>query len=309
MARGSFFGDAKNPKPVWSIGQPGESGNVQIVDMLFSQQRPVQGAILLQWNLQASCPGKSGLWSTNFRIGGSKGTNQSPSNCLQLTDAVDRPECQVAFLSMHITPYGSLYIENVWIWTADHYLDYPEHFQIDVFNARSFLIESQGPVWMYGTASEHSVLYQYHFVNAKNIFCGQLQTETAYFQTNPPAPTPFKSLPTWSDPIFDACPTNDSFCAKGWGVDIINGTNIYIYNAGIYSFFQEWSTTCIGTPHNRYCQDAIFRIRGSTDQVYVWNLQTVGVENMVEVDDTAKVKSKDNISVFADSILGYLPKV
>jgi hypothetical protein len=32
------------------------------------------------------------------------------------------------------------------------------------------LIESQGPTWMYGTASEHSVLYQYNLYNAANIF-------------------------------------------------------------------------------------------------------------------------------------------
>jgi hypothetical protein len=108
MASGSFFGDAANLKPVWSVGQPGQSGNVQIVDILFSQQGPVPGAIMLQWNLQSTCPGKSGLWSTHFRTGGAKGTKQSTSNCLKLTEAVKRPECQGAFLQMHIIRLSSL---------------------------------------------------------------------------------------------------------------------------------------------------------------------------------------------------------
>jgi glucan 1,3-beta-glucosidase len=42
--------------------------------------------------------------------------------------------------------------------------------------------ESQGPVWGYGTAVEHSSLYQYSFVGARNIFLAAIQTETAYYQ-------------------------------------------------------------------------------------------------------------------------------
>jgi len=41
--------------------------------------------------------------------------------------------------------------------------------------------------------------------------------------------------------------------------------------------------------------------------VYLWNLETVGVENMVEIDGQMNVKSKDNMGVFTDGILGYLP--
>ena len=307
MATGAFFGDAKKPKAVWSVGQSGQSGNVQVVDMLFSNKGPVPGAIMMQWNLNSTCSGKSGLWSTHFRAGGAKGTNQSPSNCAKLSGASKRPECQGAFLQLHITRQTSLYMENIWLWTADHSLDYPSHDQIDIFNARTILVESHGPVWMYGTAAEHSILYQYYFVNASNIFIAQAQTESAYFQNEPPAPEPFTSLTAWNDPVFDHCPASDTGCAKGWAVNIIDGTNIYIYNAGLYSFFVNWNTTCIGTSENRFCQDSIFQIRGKSEKVYLWNLETVGVENMVEIDGQAKVKSKDNLSVFADGILGYLP--
>jgi glucan 1,3-beta-glucosidase len=306
MATGSFFGDAKNPKPVWAIAQQGQSGNVQIVDILFSHKGPVPGAIMMQWNLKSTCPGRSGLWSTHFRTGGAKGTNQSPLNCAKLTGAGNRPECQGAFLQLHISSLTSLYMENVWLWVADHNLDYPSHDQIDIFNARTILVESQGPLWMYGTSAEHSVFYQYHFVNAKNVFLGQAQTESAYYQGIPPAPQPFTPLTNWADPVFDKCPaTNDVSCAKGWGIDIINATNMYIYNAGLYSFFQNWSTDCIGTSKNSYCQDGIFRSRGNSQKLYVWGLETVGVENMVVIDDQIKVKAKDNVGVFPDGILGY----
>ena len=307
MATGFFFDDARNPKPVWAVGQQGQSGNVQIVDMLFSHRGPVPGAIMMQWNLKSTCAGKSGLWSTHFRTGGAKGTNQSPTNCLKLSGAFRKPECQGAFLQLHITPPTSLYMENVWLWVADHNLDYPDHSQIDIFNARTILVESQGPLWMYATAAEHSVLYQYQFLNAKNILLGQAQTESGYFQSNPAAPIPFTSLAAWADPVFDECATKNESCAKGWGVDIINATNMYIYNAGLYSFLQNWSTSCIGTSANRYCQDGIFRIRGDAQKVYLWNLETVGVENMVEVNEKVKTKSRDNIGVFPDGILAYLP--
>jgi hypothetical protein len=39
--------------------------------------------------------------------------------------------------------------------------------------------------------------------------------------------------------------------------------------------------------------------------VYLWNLETIGVEYMVEVNGQTKAKSKDNIGVFSDGILAY----
>jgi hypothetical protein len=40
-------------------------------------------------------------------------------------------------------------------------------------------IESErGQFWLYGTGSEHHVLYQYQIANSGHIFMGQIQTET-----------------------------------------------------------------------------------------------------------------------------------
>ncbi|CAF4187148.1 unnamed protein product, partial [Adineta steineri] len=209
------------------------------------------------------------LWSTHFRTGGARGTNQTPLNCLKITGASKRPECQDTFLQLHITSQTSLYMENVWPWIADHNLDYPDHSQIDIFNARTILVESQGLLWMYGTSAEHSVFSQYQFLNAQNIFLEQAQTESAYYQSEPPAPEPFTSLASWTDPVFDSGSINDNTCAKGYGIDITNEKNIYIYNAGLYSFFRNWNTSCIGKPTDSYCQKAMFRILGNTQNIYI----------------------------------------
>ena len=52
---------------------------------------------------------------------------------LQQADCPKRPDvatvnrrCIAAFLAMHITkPAAGIYLENVWLWTADHDLDDP----------------------------------------------------------------------------------------------------------------------------------------------------------------------------------------
>ena len=74
---------------------------------------------------------------------------------------------------------SSGYFENVWAWVADHDIDYPLNgandssaSQVSIYSGRGILIESQGPSWFYGTASEHSVLYQYQLLDAKDVsFC------------------------------------------------------------------------------------------------------------------------------------------
>lgn len=62
---------------------------------------------------------------------------------------------------------------------SDHELDLADHNQIDIYNGRGAFIESQAPVWMYGTAFERSMLYNYQIANAKEIYMGVIQSETA----------------------------------------------------------------------------------------------------------------------------------
>ena len=48
MASGTAFTDMTNPVPMIQVGQPGDSGIVEMQDLLFTVKRAMQGAILLE---------------------------------------------------------------------------------------------------------------------------------------------------------------------------------------------------------------------------------------------------------------------
>jgi hypothetical protein len=126
-------------------------------------------------------------------------------------------------------------MENVWVWVANHDLDKVTQDQIDIYVARGVLIESQGPTWLYGTASEHCVFFQYLLSGAQNIVLGMIQTESPYYQPVPKAPQPFTPGIFPKDPTFDNCPPDSSTCAVSWVVRIIDSNTVYLLGAGLYS--------------------------------------------------------------------------
>ena len=89
--------------------------------------------------------------------------------------------------------------------------------------------------------------YEYQFANTQNVFAGQIQTETAYYQPNPSAPLPFPYNASLFDPQFPSATTtidgNSVPAADGWGVRIVSSNQISIYGAGLYSFFNDYSTS------------------------------------------------------------------
>ena len=187
MASGPAFSSQTNPAPVFQVGQPGDVGSVEMSDLIFETKGAQPGAILVEWNLGQTVQGASGMWDVHFRIGGSAGTGLQSNTCAKNPSAIApaNPACEGAFLLLHITKQGSVYIENNWYWVADHELDLADHSQINIFNGRGVLIESsEGPVWMYGTSSEHSQLYNYQLVGAKNVYMGAIQTETPYVSSS-----------------------------------------------------------------------------------------------------------------------------
>lgn len=179
MASGQAFSDASKPAPVFQVGQAGDTGAVEMSDLVFQTKGPQPGAVMIEWNV-AGPAGSCGMWDVHMRIGGSAGTNLQSDKCSKNPSVIGpaNPACEGAFLMLHITSKGSVLLENNWFWAADHELDLADHNQINIFNGRGVLVESQGPVWMYGTASEHSQLYNYQLANAKNIYMGAIQTET-----------------------------------------------------------------------------------------------------------------------------------
>jgi hypothetical protein len=128
---------------------------------------------------------------------------------------------------LHFTPQSSTYLKNIWAWVADHDMDFESQDQIDVYSAREILVESQGPTWLYGTASEHSIMYQYQLSQAQSIVMGMIQTESPYFQPSPKAPAPFTAGVFSNDPIFEDCDANSLSCAMAWALRVIDSTTVY----------------------------------------------------------------------------------
>lgn len=298
MASGPNFANMEAPRPVFQVGQPGDTGAVEMSDLMFETVGAAPGAIMIEWNLKASSQGAAGMWDVHNRIGGSAGTNLLVGQCAKNNGTTHgaNEACEGAFMMMHITNSASdVYLENTWFWVADHDLEPTANSaQIDIYNGRGVLIESQGPVWMYGTASEHSVLYNYQLVNASAVYMALIQTETAYFQGNPVAPTPFTINATWSDPNFDGVASKD---ARTWGLRVIDSKDVFVYGAGLYSFFDDYNQECLVTAD---CQNNMVSIESSV--VHLFGLSTKAATNMVVVDGESKALDADNRSTFCATL-------
>ncbi|KAG8624527.1 hypothetical protein KVT40_007594 [Elsinoe batatas] len=303
FATGSFFGDQRNPRPFWQVGTPGQSGSVEMQDLMFETKGPAPGASMMQWNLK-STPGASGLWDVHFRIGGTAGTNLQSTQCTKNPTVAHgaNSACIGSNLLFHVTPSASgVYLENTWLWVSDHELDIRPYNQIDIYNGRGLLVESTGPSWFWGTSSEHNTLYNYQISKASNVFMGFIQTETPYYQGNPVATTPFAPNATWSDPNFSICPSGQAKCVKSFGLRIQNSNNVYVYGAGMYSFFENYSQDCV-YPNN--CQQHMTQIEGTNSNLYMYALSTKAAINMVTLPN-GNVLDADNRSNFCATVAGF----
>lgn len=290
---GEFFGNMNDPKPGFQIGaKSGDKGSFEASDLIISTQGPAPGGILMEWNINAE-KGQAGLWDVHFRVGGFEGTKLQSSNCKKTPDVqhAPNPECIGSFMQLHITKNANGYFENVWLWTADHELDQSDHAQIDIYNGRGMLVESQGPVWLYGTASEHSQMSQYQFSGAKDIFYGAIQTETPYYQPNPAADVPF----TKNDKFFDP---DMSQLTSAWAVRVLDSESIWNYGAGTYSFFSNYAQTCVPEQN---CQEHINQIENSTN-VNWFGLSTKASVNMITMGGVGQAKDEDNRSNFCATL-------
>lgn len=303
MASGTAFANQASPAPVFQVGQPGDTGAVEMSDLIFQTKGPAPGAIMIEWNVAETSQGASGMWDVHMRIGGSAGTSLQSNTCAKNPNVTANynPKCEGAFLLLHVTTKATIYLENNWFWVADHELDLSDHNQINIYNGRGVLVESQGPVWMYGTSSEHSQLYNFEFANAQNVYAGVIQSETPYMQSNPTALNGgFTPSDTYFDPDFSSC-KGDAGCEKAWGLRIFASTNILIYGAGLYSFFDNYDQTCLATES---CQSNMVSIECSSE-VYLWALSTKASTNMVTVDGTGVVNQSDNMSNFCQTIVVF----
>ncbi|KAI1295256.1 exo-1,3-beta-D-glucanase [Xylaria venustula] len=291
VAYGDFFANETDPQPMLQVGLPGDTGIIEISDMLFTSIGALPGLVLVQWNIAADEQGSAALWDAHFRLGGADGTKLQVSECPM--GAAIQESCIAASMMLHIPSWGNGYFENMWAWIADHDLDDPQNTMITVACARGILVESNGPTWLYGTASEHAVLYQYNFYESTNVWAGMIQTESPYFQYTADAESPAvfnSSIGIFSnDPVFpdDTCTADDLLCNFSWAVIIQATTNLTIAGAGLYSWFDNYDQSVCVDAQN--CQQRLLNNQGYNDQLYVFNLVTIGSVEMLSDTDTGDV--------------------
>ncbi|TFK19765.1 glucan 1,3-beta-glucosidase [Coprinopsis marcescibilis] len=292
--RGGRFNDQQNPRPVFKVGNAGDVGVVEITDIVFQTVGPTAGAIVVEWNIREpqGRQAHAGMWDSHIRTAGTAGTNLEGRHCPKDGSAGYDP-CYAAFLSLHITKRATAYLEGTWVWLADHDLDGDGFSQITVYSGRGLLSESEGPVWLVGTGAEHHVIYQYRLVDAKDHYMGLIQTESPYYQPSPPAPIPFQISPRYRDPVL-----YDDPAPSAWGLSVTNSHNIFIFGAGLYSFFRSYSQDCIET---RNCQAQIANI-DDRSAVHIFSLSTVASTYQISVENRGIINQADNINGFASTV-------
>ncbi|KAK3381060.1 glycoside hydrolase family 55 protein [Podospora didyma] len=302
LSSGAFFTNAFKPKPVIQIGKPGAKGSIEWSNTIVSTQGAQAGAILIEFNLEVHRnDAPSGLWDVHTRIGGFAGSNLQLSDCpktpnTEITVLNLNQQCIAAFMSIHVTKHAKgLYMENTWFWVADHDIeDGANNQQITVYAGRGLLIESsKGQIWLYGTSVEHHQMYEYQLVDTEEIFMGQIQTETAYYQNNPGAQLPFTQNKKYYDPSFGP----GDF---GWALRVVDSKKVFIYGAGLYSFFDNYNVHCSDEGTTTRCQKRIFSLEKSSISVY--NLNTVGTTYMITIDGVDTARFTENLDGFIASV-------
>ncbi|OQU98717.1 hypothetical protein CLAIMM_04458 [Cladophialophora immunda] len=310
MGSGGWFADMNQPFPVLRVGQPGEKGSVELSDLIISTQGSTPGAILIEYNLASPSNSPSGMWDVHARIGGFAGSELGVAQCPITPHDATPPtpinaKCIAAYMTMHLTKSSSgLYLENAWLWVADHDLDDPGQRKITIYAGRGLYDESSsGNFWFVGTAVEHHTLYEYQFANTQNVFMGLIQTETAYYQPNPPAYLPFPVNPAIRDPNYTTICNSAIFDPRNctaYALRILDSGSILTYGAGLYSFFSNYDQGCLDTST---CQPAIFSLEGNISNISVYNLNTVGTRNLIVRDGRTLVqRAKSTFSGFTDTL-------
>ena len=149
-----------------------------------------------------------------------------------------------------------------------------------------------------------------------------------YYQPNPNATIPFPPVTNLNDPDFVAsCQGQTGNCADAWGLRVLGSQSILVYGAGLYSFFNNYSTSklapssptlhilsqnrkltrrdqaCSNYGNGETCQERIFDIEGNgINNVDVYNLNTIGTTDMITENGARVASYADNINVYPDNI-------
>lgn len=124
----------------------------------------------------------------------------------------------------------------------------------------------------------------------------QIQTESPYFLPNPQAPAPFgDAVGLFSaDPTFETCSdSSNPHCKAAWGLRIITSSNVHIFGAGLYNWFQAYTQQCVDSQD---CQQSVVEIAAS-QSIWLYNLYTIGTVEMMNSHGKAPIKAKENTNL------------
>jgi glucan 1,3-beta-glucosidase len=128
----------------------------------------------------------------------------------------------------------------------------------------------------------------------------------SYYQPNPPAPSPFPAVSSLNDPLISStCAGQAGTCAAAWGLRVLGASsNILVYGAGLYSFFNNYANTCSDQGNGEACQNNILSIEtaAGAGPLSIYNLNTVGVTNMVTLNGVPYASYAANLDGFVDTI-------
>jgi hypothetical protein len=227
----THWNDELNPQPVLQVGKVGDRGAFAMTDMVVEPGNVYPGAKLVEINM-AGDPGDIGIWDCVFRTGGTAAAMNQASLC-----STAGKECKSAWGMIHITPFSSAYVENVWGWNADHGIDPTAGANgVSIQTGRGALVESKSPTFFVGVAMEHCSLYSVHSYNARNLFLGMIQDETPYWQRDNPAPSNWTQSSKYHDPDFSNCAPEDVNCRQSFGLHFDGGSDIFSYGSGVWTF-------------------------------------------------------------------------
>ena len=328
LGAGPFFSDMANPQPVVRVGSRGEQGYIEWSETLVGTIGGTAGAVMIEYNLHTPCCENwpSGMWDVHVRVGGFAGSQLQIEQCAITPNVVAdqsniKQECIAGFMSMHITSCADgLYQENCWLWVADHDIESPTKAQVTVFVGRGLLIESKrGQVWIVASGSEHHVLYNYQVHEAHDIYMGLIQSETPYYQPNPPANLPFPPVAELGDPNFAMSCSNvgepysetNPACAMAWGLRVVDSTNVAIFGTGLYSFFNNNAVNTCKQESVDWCQRGMVEFVGDpldlgNSNVWIYNLNTLGSQDMVETAGRAFLSTKNHRMGYNSGVAVFL---
>ena len=106
------------------------------------------------------------------------------------------------------------------------------------------------------------------------------------------------------DPTFDDCVQgNNATCAESWALRVVNSTDVFIYAAGLYSFFNNYGQGCLG---GEDCQQRLIDISYSQG-LWIYNIFTKGASEVVSPEGGIRpVLQQDTQAGYTTEIAVYL---